>query len=66
MKLEGKDDNGKPVTAWVAADDPHYILKMQVSQGSEPGTITFCDFNKSVSVEAPPSDQVIDLSKLGG
>jgi hypothetical protein len=66
VKLVGKDDNGKPVTAWVATDDPHYILKMEVTQGSEPGVITFSDFNKTVSVEAPPSDQVIDLSKLGG
>lgn len=66
VKLSGKDDSGNPLTAWVASDDPHYILKMEVSQGDEPGTITFSDFNKSVTVDAPSSDEVIDLSKLGG
>jgi hypothetical protein len=66
VKLTGKDSNGKPVTAWIATEDPHYILKMQVTQGTEPGTLTFTDFDESVDVQAPPSDQVIDLSKLGG
>jgi len=66
VKLSGKDNSGKPVVAWVATDDPHYILKLQVTQGSEPGIITFSDFDKTVTVQAPPSDQVIDLSKLGG
>ena len=66
VKLSGKDSSGKPVTAWVATDDPHYVLKMQVPQGNEPGTITFSEFDKSVTIQAPPSDQVIDLSKLGG
>jgi hypothetical protein len=66
VKLEGKDNDGKPVTAWVATDDPHYILKMEVTQGDEPGTITFTDFNETVEVQPPPTDQVIDLRKLGG
>jgi hypothetical protein len=66
VKLTSKDSNGKPVTAWIATDNPHYILKMQVTQGTEPGTLTFTDFDESVDVQAPPSDQVIDLSKLGG
>jgi hypothetical protein len=66
VKLSGEDNSGKPVVAWVATDDPHYILKLQVSQGSEPGVITFSDFDKTVTVQAPPSEQVIDLSKLGG
>lgn len=66
VKLTSKDSNGKPVTAWIATDDPHYILKLQVTQGTEPGTLTFTDFDESVDVQAPPSDQVIDLRKLGG
>jgi hypothetical protein len=66
VRLTSKDSNGKPVTAWIATDDPHYILKMQVTQGTEPGTLTFTDFDESVDVQTPPSDQVIDLSKLGG
>lgn len=66
VKLSSKDTNGNPVTAWVATDDPHYILKLEVMQGTEPGTITFSDFDTSVTVQAPPADQTIDLSKLGG
>jgi hypothetical protein len=66
VKLTGKDKDGNPVTAWVASDSPHYILKIQQTQGSEPGTLTMSGFNEKVAVQAPPQDQVIDLSKLGG
>jgi hypothetical protein len=66
VKLSGKDSDGKPLTAWVATDSPHYLLKMQLTAGNEPGTITFSDFDKTVTVDAPSPDDTVDLSKLGG
>ena len=66
VKVTTKTDQGDPATAWVTTDDPHYILKMQVTQGSEPGQITFSDFNDKLDLTPPADDEVVDLSKLGG
>lgn len=61
VKLSGKDNDGNPVTAWVASDSPHYILKIQQDEGDTPLAITFSEFNDDVAVSPPPSDQVVDL-----
>jgi len=65
VKVTGETDEGDPVTVWVATDEPHYILKMEVDTGEEPGTITFSDFDEELTVEAPAEDEVIDLDELG-
>ncbi|MFC6285509.1 hypothetical protein ACFP3Q_06210 [Nocardioides sp. GCM10027113] len=64
--VEGETDEGDPVKAWVAVDGEHYILKMEVEQGDEPGTITFSEFDEELEVEAPPEEEVIDLAQLAG
>jgi hypothetical protein len=51
---------------WVATEDPHHILEMEVDQGDEPGTITFSEFDEELDVQAPAEDEVIDLEQLGG
>jgi len=61
IKLSGKDSDGTPVSAWVASDSPHYILKIQQTEGDTPLAITFSDFDQTLSVTAPPSDEVVDL-----
>lgn len=66
VKLSAETDDGDPVTAWVAVDEPHYILKMEVTDGDEPGTMTFSDFDEELDVEAPAEDEVVDLSQLAG
>jgi hypothetical protein len=65
VKITGETDEGDPVAVWVKVEDPHHILKMEVDQGDEPGTITFSDFDEAVTVEAPADDEVIDLDELG-
>ncbi len=65
VKVTGETDEGDPVTVWVAVDEPHHILKMEVDQGEEPGQITFSEFDEELSVEAPAEDEVIDLARLG-
>ena len=65
VKLSGKDSDGTAVTAWVASDSPHYVLKMEQTEGSTPMSITFSKFNDTVSITAPPSDQVVDLGAGG-
>jgi hypothetical protein len=51
---------------WIAVDDPHHILEMEVTQGEEPGTITFSSFDEELDVQAPADDEVIDLDQLQG
>jgi hypothetical protein len=64
--IEGESDEGDPVKAWVAVDDKHYILKMEVAQGEEPGEIAFSDFDEELDVEAPAEDEVIDFTQMAG
>jgi hypothetical protein len=65
VKLSGKSD-GQAVAAWVAVDDPHYILKFELGEGGDTsGTLTFSEFDDSVDVKAPASSDVFDLGSLG-
>ena len=71
-KLEGKDvvkvvqDAGTAdeITAYVAVDSPHYVLKLESS--AENGSFMFSDFDAPFDVQPPPDDEVIDLEGLGG
>lgn len=66
VKLTGKSD-GQQLTAWVATDDPHYILRLEVGGGTDDGgTLSFSDFDESFDVKAPAPSDVADLSSLGG
>lgn len=64
VRLATTTEEGDPVTVWVAAEDPHVILQMEVTQGDEPGTIRFSAFDEPLDVEAPPTAEVVDLSEL--
>ena len=66
VRLSTTSDEDEPVTVWVAADDPHVILQMEVSEGDEPGTLRFSDFDEAIDVQAPDGDEVVDLAELGG
>lgn len=65
VRLAGETDSGDPVTVWIAIEAPHHIVKMEVTQGDEPGTITFSDFDEDFGIEAPPEDEVVDLENAG-
>ncbi len=64
--IESTTDEDDPVKAWVATEDEHYILQMEVSEGEEPGTISFSDFNEELDVQAPADDEVIDFEQMAG
>jgi len=59
VKIVG-DDDGSETTAYVAVDDPHYILKVVVT-GDDEGEATFSEFDEDVEVEAPADDEVVTL-----
>jgi hypothetical protein len=63
VKVEQKDDEGTSV-GYVLVDGDHYLVKLERTEGDEPGHIDFSDFNEEFDVEAPADDEVIDLSTL--
>ncbi|MGH3362156.1 MAG: hypothetical protein ACRDOM_06825 [Nocardioides sp.] len=64
--LDSETDDGDPLTAWVSVDDPHHILQLEVTEGEEPGKVTFSAFDEDVAIEPPAEEDTIDLSKLAG
>jgi hypothetical protein len=63
VKVEQSDDDGT-ATGYVLIDGKHYLVKIERTEGTDPGKIEFTDFNKEFTVEAPADDEVIDLSTL--
>lgn len=53
--------DGETTKVWVAAEGTHYVLRI-VTEGDQPGEFTFSDFDEPVNAEAPPADQVVDVS----
>ena len=48
-------------TVWVAADGPHYILKIETVGGDEPGSFTLTEHDQPVDVHIPEKSEVVDL-----
>lgn len=63
QKAVAIDDTTKHGTLYIAATGPPYPIAIVNSGPSEPGTVTFDDWNTTVTVVAPKG--AIDLSKLG-
>jgi hypothetical protein len=57
------EKDGATTHAWVAVDGRHYIVKLETTGGDQPGTMTFTDFDKELSLTAPPADEVADLGQ---
>jgi hypothetical protein len=58
------EDTTRHGTLYIAATGSPYPVAIVNNGPSDPGTVTFDDWNKTVSVTAPKG--AIDLSKLGG
>ncbi|TQK52019.1 hypothetical protein FBY35_2444 [Streptomyces sp. SLBN-118] len=65
VTLVKKKPGGETLTMYVAKEGAPYLLRVVKKGGTEPGTLTFSDFNKPVKAVAPPPDQVVDLGSLG-
>ena len=63
IKVEQSDDNGTSV-GYVLIEGDHYLLKLERTEGDEPGHLEFSDFNEEFDVTAPADDEVIDLSTV--
>ncbi|MFI1659812.1 hypothetical protein ACH4ZU_33615 [Streptomyces sp. NPDC020472] len=60
-----KKDKGGTTTFYVAKDSAKpYILRVVTTGGDDPGTVDLSDFDKPVTVTAPPADQTVDMEEL--
>lgn len=66
VKIDNKDKDGSTSTGYVLVDDPHYLVKIEKTEGKDTGSVTFSDFDEKVDVEAPADSDVVDLNNLSG
>jgi hypothetical protein len=59
VQLTGEDGS----IGYIAAQGSPYVLRVR-STGTDPSQIDLTDYNKPVVVDAPPADQVIDISSF--
>lgn len=62
--ITSETDEGDPLEAAVATDEPHHVLQIKVTEGAEPGTLTLSEFDEELGLEAPADDDVVDLASL--
>ena len=63
VKVDQTDKDGSS-TGYVLIDGKHYLVKIERTDGDQPGKIEFTDFNTKFTVDAPADDEVVDLSSL--
>jgi hypothetical protein len=65
VKVDNEDPSSGTSTGYVLVDDPHYLVKIEKTEGEDTGSVTFSEFDKEFDVTAPADDEVIDLDNLG-
>lgn len=65
VAIDNEDPEDGTSTGYVLVDDPHYLVKIEKTDGASTGTVTFSEFDEEFEVEAPAADDVVDLSTLG-
>jgi len=59
------EDDGTS-TGYVLVDAPHYLVKIDKTEGEDTGSVAFSEFDEKFDVEAPAEGDVIDLDNLSG
>lgn len=65
IAVDNKDSKGTS-TGYVLVDDPHYLVKIEKTDGDDAGSVTFSEFDEDVDVEAPAADDIVDLTTVPG
>lgn len=65
VKVDRESEKDGTSSGYVLTDSPHYLVKVEKTEGDDAGTITFGEFDEDFTVEAPADDEVIDLNSLG-
>ena len=58
--------SGDQVKGYVATGDHHYLLKLEITSGDSPGTVTFSNFDQDFSIQPPADSDVADLTGAAG
>ena len=66
VKIDNKDPENGDSTGYVLVDDPHYLVKIEKTDGEDTGTVTFSEFDADFDVEAPAESDQVDLNNLAG
>jgi hypothetical protein len=61
VQVQGTSQQGDTVSAWVATVEPHHVLKLDVVDGSSPGTLTFSEFDTPLDIATPAPSDVADI-----
>jgi hypothetical protein len=61
VQVQGTSQQGDTVSAWVATGEPHHVLKLDVVDGSSPGTLTFSEFDAPLDIATPAPSDVADI-----
>jgi hypothetical protein len=61
VQVQGTSQQGDTVSAWVATGEPHHVLKLDVVDGSSPGTLTFSEFDTPLDIATPAPRDVADI-----
>jgi hypothetical protein len=58
VQVQGTSKQGDTVSAWIATGEPHHVLKLAVTDGSSPGTLTFSEFDEPLDISTPAPAEV--------
>jgi hypothetical protein len=61
VQVQGRSKQGDTVSAWIALGDPHHVLKLDVTDGSSPGTLVFSEFDTPLDITTPAPSEVVDV-----
>ncbi len=65
VRVENEDPEEGTSTGYILVDEPHYLVKIEKTEGEDTGSVTFSEFDEEFDVEAPAEDEVVDLEALG-
>ena len=51
-------------TGYVRVDSPHYLVRLDRTEGEDSGTLSFSEFDEALDVTAPDPDDVVDLGSV--
>ena len=55
-----------PATGYVLVDGKHYLVKIENTEGDDPGPSTFSELQRGVRGRGAGDDEVVDLGSLMG
>ncbi|MFD0276243.1 hypothetical protein ACFVHB_20400 [Kitasatospora sp. NPDC127111] len=64
FSLKNKDADGEESTIHIATEGKFYPVRVESAGGKQTGQIDFTDYDKPLTVQAPPADSVVDFSKF--